>query len=383
MDPEALRKARQELRKKYPTKIAEIDGWSDLVFLNKSKLTIQGKITNAAILLLGREESAPLISPAVAKISWFLKDAQNRNIDYEHFGPPFILNVDRLFARVRNLKYRQMPSGTLFPMETTKYDPWVIREALHNCIAHQDYTLKGRINVVETPFSLIFTNMGSFLPGTVERVIEKDAPPEVYRNPFLSEAMVNLNMIDTQGGGIKKMYQTQMQRFFPLPAYDLSELQHVVVTVHGEILDERYSRLLMQKADLDLWTVILLDKIQKGLKIPHEKATLLRSRGLIEGRYPHLHISVKIAELTERKARYIHTRGLDEQYYADLIVEHIHRFGSITRKETYDLVMPKLPSILNEKQKKNKINRLLSVVLRDRIENIGSRSRSKYIIKRM
>lgn len=381
LDPEAVKKAREEFKRKYPAKAFDIGGWTDLVFLNKAKITIRGKVTNAAILLLGREESAPLISPAVAKMSWFLKDARNRNIDYEHFGPPFILNVDRLFARVRNLKYRQMPSGTLFPMETTKYDPWVIREALHNCIAHQDYSLKGRINVVETPVSLMFTNVGSFLPGTVERVIEEDAPPEVYRNPFLSEAMVNLNMIDTQGGGIKKMYQTQMQRFFPLPAYDLSDPGRVAVTVHGEILDERYSQRLMQKADLDLWTVILLDKVQKGIEIPREKAEVLRRLRLIEGRYPRLHVSAKIADLTEQKARYLHTRGLDEQHYANLILEHIRRFGSITRKEADDLLFPNLPGILGEKQKKNKINRLLAVVLRGRIKNIGARSRSKYILK--
>ena len=352
------------------------------IFLNKAKITIKGRITNAAIMLLGKEESAPLISPALAKMSWLLKDSRNNDVDYEHFGPPFILNVDHLFSRIRNSTLRQMPSGTLFPMEIKKYDPWVVREALHNCIAHQDYSLGGRINVVETPNHLTFTNVGSFLPGSVDSVIKENAPHEVYRNPFLAEAMVNLNMIDTQGGGIRKMYQTQMQRFFPLPAYDLSDPQRVMVTVPGEILDERYSRLLMEKSDLDLWTVILLDKVQKGIKISHEKARELRKRGLIEGRYPRHHISAKVADLTDQKALYLHTRGLNEQHYARLIIEHINRFGSITRKEADDLLFPKLPEVLNEDQKKNKVNRLLSVVLRDKIANTGSRRKSKYVLKK-
>lgn len=380
--PEAIRKAREEYKKKFPAKAADVASWDDVTFLNKAKVTIRGMITNAAILLVGKEESGPLISPAVAKMSWFLKDGQNQNLDYEHFGPPFILNVDFLFARVRNSKYRHMPSGTLFPTETTKYDPWVIREALHNCIAHQDYGLTGRINVVETPGALIFTNVGSFLPGTVERVIMEDAPPEVYRNPFLAEAMVNLNMIDTQGGGIKKMYQTQMQRFFPLPAYDISDQNRVVVTIHGEILDERYSKLLMNKADLDLWRVILLDKVQKRIKISKEEARVLRSQRLIEGRYPNLHVSARIADLIEQKAQYLHTRGLDEQHYASLVIEHINKFGSITRKQADELLFPKLPEILHEKQKKNKVNRILAVKLKDRIKNIGSRSKSKYILNK-
>ena len=118
------------------------------------------------------------------------------------------MNVERVLAKVRNLRYRYLPDETLFPTEVDQYDPWVIREALHNCIAHQDYELRGRISIVETPDELIFTNVGSFIPGDVEKVIVQDSPPEIYRNPFLATAMVNLNMIETIGGGIKKMFRT-------------------------------------------------------------------------------------------------------------------------------------------------------------------------------
>ncbi len=79
-----------------------------------------------------------------------------------------------------------MQDATLFPTEIPKYDPWVIREALHNCIAHQDYSLGGRINLVEKPDELIFTNLADFIPGSVEQVIKNDAPPERYRNPLLT-----------------------------------------------------------------------------------------------------------------------------------------------------------------------------------------------------
>lgn len=86
------------------------------------------------------------------------------------------------------------------PMKISQYDHWVIREVLHNCIAHQDYSLKGQIYLVEIPSAVTLTNAGSFLPGTVETVIEHDAPPEIYLNPFLAEAMVSLNMkVDCSG----------------------------------------------------------------------------------------------------------------------------------------------------------------------------------------
>lgn len=80
-------------------------------------------LANAAGLI-GKPESATLLNPAVAKVSWLLKNDRNEDLDYEHFGPPFLLLGDRLMTRIRNLKVRELPGGTLFPMEMTQYDPW-------------------------------------------------------------------------------------------------------------------------------------------------------------------------------------------------------------------------------------------------------------------
>jgi len=381
LDIEAIQKARQEYKVKFPAKATEVDTWDDITFFNKIGIAIKESITNGTLLLLGKPESAALISPAVARITWVLKDEQNQEKDYEHFDPPFILNVDRVLARIRNLTIRQLPSGTLFPIEIRQYDSWVLREALHNCIAHQDYSLGGRINMVEMPDQLILTNVGSFLPGNVENVIKRDAPMEVYRNPSLSQAMVNLNMIDTQGGGIKRMFQTQMKRFFPLPDYNLSDPIRVVVTIRGTILNEQYTRMLMERTDLDLWAVILLDKIQKGIKIEHGEHARLKKLGLVEGRYPNLYISARVAAVTNQKARHIRQRGFDRQYYKDLIIELIRQHGPVSRKEIDALLIDKLPEALLPKQKDSMVHNLLMALrIEGIIRNAGTRQSPKWII---
>lgn len=79
------------------------------------------------------------------------------------------------------------------------------------------------ISVVEFPDRVLVTNVGDFLPGDVEAVIWQNAPQANYRNPFLADAMVELNLIDTQGGGIKRMFETQRRRSFPLLDYDLTD----------------------------------------------------------------------------------------------------------------------------------------------------------------
>ena len=137
--------ARQEFKKKHPDLAAEVDvSGMTLTFLNKAKVCISGRITRTAIILLGKNEAEHFLSPGIARITWMLKDEDGIEKDYQHFGPPLILAVDQVFAKVRNLTYRYLPDASLFPTEITQYDPWVIRETLHNCIAHQDYSQGGQ-----------------------------------------------------------------------------------------------------------------------------------------------------------------------------------------------------------------------------------------------
>lgn len=372
LDPKAITKAREEYKEKHPKKANDCDSWDDTTFLNKAKVTIQGKITNTTILLLGKEESVHFISPAIAKISWILKDEHNVERDYEHFSVPFIINSSEVFSRIRNLTYRYMKNDSLFPTEIKMYDSFVIREALHNCIAHQDYGLQGRITVVEKPDELIFSNLGSFLPKSVETVIEQDAPQEYYRNAFLAEAMVNLNMIDTIGSGIKRMFLEQRKRFFPLPDFDLSDPKKVVVKIAGRIWDENYTKLLMSKTDLDLKTVVLLDRVQKSLSLADEEIKHLKKLGLIEGNRRNFFISSKIAELTGEKAEYIKQRGIDDEYCKKIIMDYLVKFGEGKREDFEKILLDKLPDVLDISQKQNKIkNNLQSLKKQGFIEPKG------------
>jgi ATP-dependent DNA helicase RecG len=49
----------------------------------------------------------------------------------------------------------------------------IVLEALHNCIAHQDYGRNGRVVVTEQPDRLIFANEGGFFEGAAGRVLSK------------------------------------------------------------------------------------------------------------------------------------------------------------------------------------------------------------------
>ena len=301
------------------------------------------------------------MSPSEAKVTWLLKKEDGSPLDYAHFEPPFLVETDQIRAKIRNLRYRYLPDGTLFPDEIDTYDSYVLREALHNCIAHQDYTLCERISLTEFPEHLIFENAGSFIPGSVEQVIEQDAPPSYYRNRFLANAMVNLDMIDTIGSGIRRMFEKQRERFFPMPDYDLTKPKTVRLRIEGKILDKNYSQLLRNR-QLNLLTVILLDKVQKHKVslLTNEQIAFLKREDLVEGRKPNLYISWEVAHYIGQEAEYIRNRAFDDSYYRDMIVGYIYKFGIASRKEIERLLFDKLSDLLTKRQKQTKISNLLT-----------------------
>lgn len=383
LDPRAIALARSLYTNKNKHKAIEIAEWDDVTFLNKAKITIKGKITNAAIVLLGKEESESLISPAVAKIRWILKDSQGIERDYEIKSCPFIISIEEVYQKIRNLKYRYINPEfrTLFPEEVDTYEPYVIREAINNAVAHQDYRLGGQINVVEYEDRLVFTNKGSFIPHTISNVLKDNAPEEVYRNPFLARAMVGLQMVDTIGSGIRKMFNFQRQRLFPLPDYCI-EKDRVQVTIIGKILNMEYANILAKKQDLTLVEVEALNRIQLNRPISDEEISFLRKKKLIEGRKPNLFIAKPVAQQLGQKIDYSNNKGFEDSYYCDLILKALNEHGTLNKQEITKLLWNKLPDVLNDDQKYYKVTNLLTKLrLKGKITNKRQGSISFWQVK--
>ena len=307
LDERALTVARERFAAKHANRLKpeEVEAWSDALLLDRAKVTQSGDITRAALLLLGKPESAWLLNPHPAEITWKLEGEERA---YEHFRPPFLLATSWVFARIRNVQLRLLPPDELLPHEVAKYDQKVILEALHNCIVHQDYARSARIVVIERPDRLILESEGSFFECRPEDYVLHEHVPLRYRNPFLAQAVTELNMIDHMGYGILDIYRRQRQRFLPLPDYDLSEPERVRLTIHGRVVDPAYSRLLMRETGLPLADVLALDRMQKRLPITDDAIRRLRRNHLIEGRRPNIHVSARIAAATASKADYIRTR---------------------------------------------------------------------------
>jgi ATP-dependent DNA helicase RecG len=254
--------------------------------------------------------------------------------------------------------------NSLFPKEVTHYDKWVIRELLQNCVAHQDYSKSCRIIVLEYNDRLIFENAGRFIPESVEEVIHYNRPQPYYRNPFLVNAMVNLNMIETVGNGIQKIFTIQRERFFPMPTYDISDENHTEVTLYGELINDNYSRILFKHPELSLDDVISLDKVQK--KIPISETEIQRLQEL---------------ELVAEMASELQIIGyypiISYQEYKQMILNLITRKGSATREDIVNLIMPTLSPDEPIEKRQRKISNITAKLANDKqIKNISNSTKT-------
>ncbi len=364
LDEVAIAKARKMFKKVHSRIPAEeVNRWSTEEFLSKCELMVDGKLTRAAIILLGKMFSDSKLRPAVAEVTWTLRDEKQDVVDYEHFSVPFILTVDEILAKIHNLTLREMPGGTLFPDTMKQYDDYTIREALHNCIAHQDYTLRQRINFVENPGFLYYANGGSFIPGTLENALATNGPQRFFRNACLCKAMVHFNMIDTVSRGIKKMFTEQMERRFPMPDYEIdNEKKEVAVRIYGNAINERYTKLLKDNNTLTLHDCISLDAIQKGHRIDEEIAQDLMKRGLIEGEAPNYTISLGVAKASKQLPSYTRVRGLERDKLKQMILQYIQNAGSdgAKRDAILEYLQGTLPSRNTYEQNETLIYHLLS-----------------------
>lgn len=202
-----------------------------------------------------------------------------------------------------------------------------------------------------------------------------NSPESIYRNPFLVEAMRNVHMVDTEGGGIKKLFEQQKKRFFPMPEYDTSGGM-VTVDIEGKVINEQFARILVSVPNLSMLDLILLDKVQKQKKLEDEEIKYLRKKKYVEGRKNGLFLSKAITKNTGNvglKSTYVKNKSFDDEYFRRMIVNYLEKFGTASRSEIDELLMNKLSDVLSEQQKKNKIKNMLYLLSKGNVVKLNEK----------
>ena len=185
--------------------------------------------------------------------------------------------------------------------------------------------------------------------------------------------MFQLGLVDTRGGGIKKMYTNQIKRLFPLPDYEFED-EKTKMTLTGKILDPEFSEILSHHPKLAFSDVFLLDQVQKKKEITDSEFKYLKKLKLVEGRKPNIFLSLAVIEpLNDEglKAEYIANKSFDDKHFKDMILEYLKKLGRTKRKPIDSLIIPKLSTALTEEQKKQKVTNFLTALrMEGKIENL-------------
>lgn len=182
--------------------------------------------------------------------------------------------------------------------------------------------------------------------------------------------MVDFNMIDTVSRGIKKMFNEQWRRHFPMPDYEIDQIKKkVVVRIHGNEINKRYTDLLKTNDTLSLWDCISLDAVQKGRTIHEEVAHDLLKRGLIEGEAPHYSISLSIAKNTHQLPSYTKTKGLDKERLRQMVLQYLGNAGDegAKRDSIYEYLKDVLPQNKTEEQRLRMLGDLLKAMKMEKL----------------
>ena len=151
--------------------------------------------------------------------------------------------------------------------------------------------------------------------------------------------------------------------------------------MYGKILDKNYTQLLYSDTDLNMKTVFLLDQIQKQQIISKESFKTLKKQGLVEGRYPNIFVSFKVADIMGQKATYVRNKGLNDDICKQLIIKALESMKEAGKQELMEVLEKALPDVLSDEQKSKKVSNLLQAMKKEgTISVIGVNKHAKWIL---
>ena len=214
---------------------------------------------------------------------------------------------------------------------------------------------------------------GSFPQRTPESFI--NGPPQLkpVRNQFLVSAMAGLGIVPASGTGIRSMYLAQASRRFPMPDFNITD-DCVSVRFPG-IRSGAYARVLDVRGDVDLKTMMDLDRIAKLRYVPERRLKALARRNLVE----FMDGVPCIACGAGQKVLSAFVEGTDEE----AVLMLIGRNGSVMRSDVADILAARDPKELTAEQIRVKSTNLLQTMRRKGLieKAEGSTRSARYVLR--
>ncbi len=351
---------------------------SDEQILSDLELFKNGKLTNAALILLGKKEVLKEKLPQAAVMLEY-RNSENQ-ITFDNripFTEPFFILIDELWNTI-NLRNGSFPiHDGAYIFNIPFFNEEVIRESINNAITHRDYRKTSEIVIKQFPQRLDIINAGGFPIGVnLENILKTPSTP---RNRLLADVLQKTGIVERSGQGVDKIYYNTLIEGKAEPDYTKSDFFQVNLKLSAVIEDRAFALFIVavqeelpEAEKLSVLEVITLNMIKKNATkkdLDTEIISKLLEKKLIEKRGKtnavYYILSKDYYEFTDEKAKYYNLQELDESQVFNIVFQFLLKEGKAKMKDFVGLFEDKL----SRKQVRTRIEKF---VLNETLEQQGS-----------
>ncbi len=244
---------------------------SDEQALSDLHLIVGSKVTNAALILLGKEEIIKQYLPQSAVMLEYR--ATESQIHFNHRDPfhePFYIMIDKLWSAI-NARNGSIPirNGAYQSDSIPLFNEDVIREAVNNAIAHRLYRMASETVIKQYPNKMEIISSGGFPYGvTLDNLLTVPSTP---RNRLLADVLAKTGIVERSGQGIDKIFLNTLSEGKLPPDYSRSDSFYVSLLLSSQIEDPAFAQFVMDIQEslddtnkLTAFDVITLNDIRLG-----------------------------------------------------------------------------------------------------------------------
>ncbi len=355
----------------------------DTQALSDLKLIVGDKVTNAALLLVGKEKVINHTYPqAKVMLEYRNTESQIHFDSRKTFGKPFFLLIDELWEEInrRNGSIPVRKGPYIFDIPFFNED--VIREIVNNAFSHRDYRFGSEIVIRQYPLKFTIINGGGFPHGvSVENLLTSPSTP---RNRLLADVLSKTGIVERSGQGVDKIFLYTLSEGKPEPDYSQTDDFNVTATLSAAVKDTGFALYIQEIQDglpddkkLNVFDVLALCKIRDGAKRPSNKeiALKLEKLGFIEKHgktnAQYYILPRRYYELSGDLATYSLKTDWDINQVWAVLCPFLQKYGKAKRSEINKL----LGAHISDKQFRNFIDELKSKGL---IRTEGERGKMTY-----
>jgi ATP-dependent DNA helicase RecG len=337
LDPATIELFRANWKKR--SQNAALDALTPIQLLEDAELIIDGKITRAALILLGTKAALGRYL-AQAEVIFEYRNSES-SISHQQrieFRQGFLSFLDTIWSTI-NLRNEvvQYQDG-LFRRDVPVMNETVVREAILNAVTHRDYRLPGSIFVKQFPRKLEITSPGGFPSGiTLDNLLRKQSP----RNRRIAETCARCGLVERSGQGVDRMFEESIREGKARPDFSGTDSHQVAITLLGEIQNPQFIKFLERvsaekQISFSVEDLMILDAIAHGAKVGglegEGNLNRLVDSGVIEksgrGRGVKFVLSRNFYNFLGKTGAYTRKRGLDRETNKALLLKHIVDTGN-------------------------------------------------------